>query len=75
MAIAQIQTWPFGSKYGRGVLTQTIGDPSKAEAAIRAALESRNVKELCAWLPDRSVLHVDRTGPDAPWRVIKGVLP
>jgi hypothetical protein len=71
----QIQTWPFGSKYGRGMITHTVGDPVKASAAIKEHVEGRAIREIVVWRADHTVSQAKRESPDAPWIMVKGPFP
>jgi hypothetical protein len=68
----QIQTWTFEN---RGCVTHAVGDPVKADAAIRAAFYARNTREVCVWYPNHTVTQASRKSPEAPWRCFKGRLP
>jgi hypothetical protein len=69
--MTQIQTWTFST---RSPVCHTVGDPARARVALAEAVNARSTREIVAWLPDYTVLHVNRVSPDAPWRIVKGSL-
>jgi len=71
----QIQTWPFGAKYGRGMITHTVGDPAKASAYIKEHVEGRAIREIVVWRTNHTVSQATRAGPCAPWIMVKGPFP